>query len=118
MRTPKYRANDMRTTVDKLISESEALLAAIGEDGAQRYRDTADALQRQIQRARNHVDDLQYATVRRARLAARQADHYVQENPWKTVGAAVALGAVAGAFIALLIARAANEEFGSRDDSR
>lgn len=105
MRAPEHRDDDVRTTLGNLISESEALLAAIGEEGAQRYRDATVALQRQIRRARDQVGDLQYATTRRARLAARQADHYAHENPWRTAGAAVALGAVVGALVALLIVR-------------
>jgi ElaB/YqjD/DUF883 family membrane-anchored ribosome-binding protein len=110
MRTFEDRDDGARATLDKRISESEPILAAIGEEGAQRYRDAARALQRQIRRARDHVDDLQYATARRARLAVRQADRYVYENPLRTVGAAVALGAAVGALIALLIVM--------RDDSR
>jgi ElaB/YqjD/DUF883 family membrane-anchored ribosome-binding protein len=97
--------DDVRTTFRNLISKSEALLTAIGEEGAQRYRDAAVALERQIRRARDQVDDLQYAAVRRARLAARRADHYVHENPWASAGAAAALGAAVGALVALLLVR-------------
>ena len=117
MRTHEEGDDNVRATLANLISESEALLAAIGEEGAQRYRNATIALERQIRRARDHVDDLQYTTVRRARLAARHADHYVHVNPWRTIGAAVAVGAAVGALVALLIVRPANVANNSRDDS-
>ena len=99
------RDDDVRATLRNVITESEALLAAIGEEGAQRYRDAVVGLQRQVRRARDQMDDLQYSAVRRARVAARQADAFVHENPWRTAGAAVIAGAVIGAAVALLIAQ-------------
>jgi len=99
------RDDDVRTTLRGLISESDALLAAIGQEGAQRYRDAVVGLQRQVRRARDQVDDLQYAAARRARVAARDTDAYVHENPWRTAGAAAIIGAAIGAAVALVIAQ-------------
>ncbi len=99
------RNDDVRATLRNLISESESLLTALGEEGAQRYHDAVVGLQRQIRRSRDNLDDLQYAALRRARLAARVADQFVHENPWKTAGAAAAVGAAVGALVAILIAR-------------
>jgi len=99
------RDDDVKTTLRGLISESEALIAVIGQEGAQRYRDAVVDLQRQVRRARDQVDDLQYAAARRARVAARQADAYVHENPWRTAGAAAIIGAAIGAAVALVIAQ-------------
>jgi ElaB/YqjD/DUF883 family membrane-anchored ribosome-binding protein len=105
MEATEDRDDDVRATLGALIAESEALLAAIGDEGAQRYQDAAAALQRQIRNARDRVEDLHYATARTARIAARHADRYVQDNPWRTAGAAVAIGAAVGALVALLIVR-------------
>jgi ElaB/YqjD/DUF883 family membrane-anchored ribosome-binding protein len=99
------RNDDVRAMLRKVITESEALLAAIGEEGSERYRDAVVGLQRQIRRAQDHLDNVQYAAVRQARLAARRADHYVHENPWKTAGGAAAIGAAVGALVGVLIAR-------------
>lgn len=97
--------DDARTTLRNLISESESLLAALGEEGTQRYRSAVSSLQRQIRRALDDLDDMQYSAVRRTRMAARRADQYVQSNPWKTAAAAVAVGAAVGAIVALVLAR-------------
>ena len=97
--------DDMRATLRNLVAQSEALLAALGDEGAQRYRDTVAALQDQIRRAQDNLGDLHYTATRRARVAARRADQYVHENPWSTAGGAAAVGAAIGALVALLIAR-------------
>jgi ElaB/YqjD/DUF883 family membrane-anchored ribosome-binding protein len=99
------RYDEVRSTLSGLISGSEALLAAIGEEGAQRYREAVVGLQRQVRNARDQADDLQYAAVRRARVAARHADDYVRDNPWKTAGAAVIVGAAIGIAVALVISQ-------------
>lgn len=100
-----YRNKEERSTLQNLIADSESLIAALGADGAQRYRDVVSRLERQIRRARDDLDDLQYAAVRRTRAAARAADQYVQSNPWKTAAGAVAVGAAVGAIVALILVR-------------
>jgi ElaB/YqjD/DUF883 family membrane-anchored ribosome-binding protein len=97
-------------TLRSLISDLESLLAKLGDEGSQRYRDAVADLQRTMRRTRDRADDLQYATGRRARLVARQADRYAHDNPWATAAAAAALGAAAGALVALLVVRASRAE--------
>lgn len=110
MQTP--RSDEVRTALRDLVSKSEGMLVAIGEEGSQRYRDAAVALERQIRSAQDRIDDVQHIAVRRARLAARQADNYVHENPWRTAGAAAAVGAAVGALVALLIVRPGSSDSG------
>jgi ElaB/YqjD/DUF883 family membrane-anchored ribosome-binding protein len=119
MESPHDRTEGVATTLRALISKSDQLLAAIGEEGAERYRDAAVALQREIRHARDRLADLQYAAVRRARLTARRADDYVHENPWKSAAAAAAAGAAAGALIVgLLLNRSEGSRGESGSDSR
>ena len=99
------RDDSVRTTVQKLISECENLLAELGDEGARRYQDGVTSLQRQMRRARDDLDDLQYSALRRARRSVRRADAYVHDNPWQSAGAAAAVGAVIGAAVAILLTR-------------
>lgn len=55
------RDDSVRTTVQNLISECDNLLAELGDEGARRYRDAVTGLQRQMRRARDDLDDLQYS---------------------------------------------------------
>ncbi len=98
--------DDVRATLRDLLAESEGLLAALGEEGTQRYRGAVVGMQRQIRRARDDLDDdSQYSALRRARVAARLADEYAHTNPWKTASATAAVGAAVGVAAAILIAR-------------
>lgn len=99
------RNDSVRTTVQSLISECENLLAELGEEGTRRYRDAVTGLQRQMRRARDDLDDLQYSAVRRAKRSMRRADAYVRDNPYHSAGAAAAAGAVIGAIVAILLTR-------------
>ena len=99
------RDSPIRTNVQNLISECENLLAELGEEGARRYRDAVTGLERQMRRARDDLDDLQYSALRRAKREMRRADAYVRENPYQSAGAAAAAGAVIGAIVAILLTR-------------
>jgi len=94
-----------RARLHKLVEEADGLVTAIGDEGAARYQDAVTGLKRQIRRARDDLDDLQYSAVRQARLSARAADRYVQDNPWKSAGAAALGGAAIGAILVLILSR-------------
>jgi ElaB/YqjD/DUF883 family membrane-anchored ribosome-binding protein len=102
--------SDTPSTLRRLITDLEELLAGLGDEGSQRYRDAVADLQRTMRRTRARADDLQYAAGRHARLAARQADRYAHDNPWATAAAAAALGAAAGVLVALLVVHASRAE--------
>lgn len=99
------RDDSFRANLQNLISESEKLITELGDEGKRRYRDGVTALQRQIERAQDDLDDLHYSTMRRAKMSMRRADAYVHDNPWQSAGAAAAAGAVIGAVIAILLTR-------------
>jgi ElaB/YqjD/DUF883 family membrane-anchored ribosome-binding protein len=95
----------MRSTLRNLITECDALLGQLGEEGSRRYQNTMRAFDRQLQQARDDLDDLQYSAMRHARQTIRRADEYVHENPWRTSAGAAATGVLVGALIAILLTR-------------
>jgi ElaB/YqjD/DUF883 family membrane-anchored ribosome-binding protein len=106
MDAPDEAQNDsMRTTLRNLITECDSLLGQLGDEGSRRYRNTVRAFDRQLQQARDDLDDLQYSAMRRARATIRRADAYVHENPYRTTAGAAATGLLLGAVIAFLLTR-------------
>ena len=97
--------DSMRTTLRNLIAECDSLLGQLGEEGSRRYQNTVRAFDRQLQQARDDLDDLQYSAMRRARATVRRADAYVHENPYRTSAGAAATGLLLGALIAFLLTR-------------
>ena len=97
--------DSMRTTLRKLIADCDALLGQLGEEGSRRYRDTVRSFDRQLQQARDDLDDLQYSATRRARATIRRADAYVHDNPWRTSAGAAVTGILVGALVVFLMSR-------------
>jgi ElaB protein len=103
--TAKADNDSLRATLRNLVSDSETLLAELGVEGTRRYRDSVTALQRELRRARDNLDDLHYSSLRRAKMSIRRADDYVHENPWRSATQAAAAGILIGALLALLLSR-------------
>ena len=99
------RNDSIRSTLQTLIADSEALLAELGQEGTRRYRQAAKSLDRQMRRARDDLDDLHYSSMRRAKASIRRADAYVHDNPWRTSAGAAATGILIGVVLALLMTR-------------
>jgi len=97
--------DSMRTTLQNLIAGCDALLRQLGEEGSHRYKDAVGTLDRQLQQARDDLDDLQYSAMRRARATMRRADAYVHDNPWRTSASAAATGILIGALLVFLTTR-------------
>lgn len=99
----------MDTAVKEAASTARSLATGAGEalhevksKGTNRYQNVAVHLRRRMRHAREDLTDLRESAVRRTRRAARRADAYVHDNPWKAIGATAGLTAlvVAAAFFA------------------
>ena len=97
--------DSMRTTLQGLIADGEALLGQLGEKGSRRYRDTVSSFDRQLQQARDSLDDLQQSAMSSARTTIRRADEYARDNPWRTSAGAAATGILIGVLVAFLMTR-------------
>ncbi len=49
--------------------------------------------------AKSKLDQLQEGAISRAKGVARVTDGYVRDNPWQAMGAAAAVGLLAGVFV-------------------
>lgn len=82
-----------------LLNEGEALLKGAAHSSDSALMAARDKLQEQIESAKARFAELERATVREARRAARATDNYVHDNPWKSIAIAGGLGALAGYLI-------------------
>jgi ElaB/YqjD/DUF883 family membrane-anchored ribosome-binding protein len=96
--------NETAAKVRGIVTDSTSRISSLGAQGMEQYRETAASLKRQLRRLQDDFDDLQYAASRSTRSAARTADYYVHQNPWKTAGIAALVAAVAVA-VAMLASR-------------
>jgi ElaB/YqjD/DUF883 family membrane-anchored ribosome-binding protein len=84
--------------LNRVVTQAEELLKTLGEEGGA----AVDAVRQRVLRTVSQAKTRLAETSQRAKVvatdAARGADRYVHENPWRSI----AYGAAAGAAIALI----------------
>lgn len=82
-----------------LVKESEHLMKVVQRSGNQQVDAVRDRFEATLNSAKDELDALQDNALRKARRAARQADHAVHDHPYASMGAAAAVGALIGMLI-------------------
>ena len=74
----------------QVIAGSEELMQSIRKEGGSQYAHTMKRIDRDIQRAKEQLGELQLDLAARTRAIGRRADRVVSEHPWETAGTAAA----------------------------
>jgi ElaB/YqjD/DUF883 family membrane-anchored ribosome-binding protein len=99
--TRERLADDLRA----VLTQTEELLDALAEESKDGIADLRPRLRNTLRHAKRQLAHVEQTLERRAQHTARGVDVYVHENPWRTAGIAVGLGAVLGSVIGALMAR-------------
>lgn len=93
-------------TKDKLIqdfkivvADAEELLKATASTAGDKVVAARERVRDSLHQARVKLAEAEDAIVLKGRQAVRVTDEYVHENPWRAVGAGVAIGLVIGLLI-------------------
>jgi ElaB/YqjD/DUF883 family membrane-anchored ribosome-binding protein len=84
-----------------LILDAEELLKSTSDQADSRFQSAKARFSSTLQSAKSSLADTQDSLIARTKDAAAATDKYVQENPWRSVGAV----ALAGLLIGLLVGR-------------
>ena len=79
-----------------VLSEAEDLLKKASNETGDRARDLRSQVEAKLLAAKLRLQELESDAVDRAKAAARFTDDYVHDNPWQAIGAAAAIGFLAG----------------------
>ena len=79
-----------------VLSEAESLLDKASKETGDRARDLRSQVEAKLLAAKLRLQELESGAVDRAKAAARATDDYVHDNPWTVIGAAAAIGFLAG----------------------
>ena len=90
---------------NSVVSETEQLLKSVGTAGSEGAQQLRASVEESLNAAKARLVQMQRDIAERSRAAAQATEEYVQENPWQSVGAAAAIGALAGLVAGMLIAR-------------
>jgi ElaB/YqjD/DUF883 family membrane-anchored ribosome-binding protein len=82
-----------------VIHDAEELLKMTAGNVGTEATEVRERVRLRLLRAKDTLQHLQETAIERARLAGNQADDYVHEHPWTSIGAAAGLGLVIGLLI-------------------
>jgi ElaB/YqjD/DUF883 family membrane-anchored ribosome-binding protein len=83
----------------KVVEDTEALLRATAGQAGERAQEARSRVEESLRQARIRLEGLEQEVVTRARDAAHEADRYVRENPWQSIGIAAGVAFVLGLLV-------------------
>jgi ElaB/YqjD/DUF883 family membrane-anchored ribosome-binding protein len=82
-----------------LVADAEALLDATENQGGEALAQIRAQAQDSLAQAKSNLMDVQDELTEKAKAVAADADAYVHEKPWQSVGIAAGLGLLIGLLI-------------------
>lgn len=83
----------------QVVEDTEALLRATAGQAGERAQEARGRAEESLRQARARLEGLEEEVVGRAKDAARQADRYVRDNPWQSIGIAAGVAFVLGLLV-------------------
>ncbi len=82
-----------------VIADAEELLQATASEAGEKFSATRVKLEKKLATAKTKLVEAEGLLLDKGKEAAKAADSYVQENPWKSVGVAAGIGIIIGMLI-------------------
>ena len=90
---------------ESVVAEAEQLIKSIANASSDKVGAVRASVEQGLAAAGDRLAKIRAESIDQASAAARATDDYVQENPWRAIGVAAAVSALAGLVAGLLIAR-------------
>lgn len=82
-----------------VVSDAEELLRATASQAGEKVAAAREKVQESLHRAKVKLAEAEEILIDKGKQAARVADEYVHDNPWKAVGIAAGVAFVIGLLI-------------------
>lgn len=82
-----------------VVTDTEELLRATAGVAGEKVSAARERIQENLAVAKARLAEAEEAFVAKTKEAARAADEYVHDNPWKAVGIGAAVGVIVGMLI-------------------
>jgi ElaB/YqjD/DUF883 family membrane-anchored ribosome-binding protein len=82
-----------------VVADAEELLQATASETGEKFKVTRAKLEKRLEEAKGRLREAEGIMLEKGKEAAKVADSYVQENPWRSVGIAAGVGLVIGMLI-------------------
>lgn len=103
--TPESTRERLFNELNPVIAETEQLVKAAASAGGDKAGAIKSSLQDSLCAAGDRLARIREESLAQANAAAAAADEYVTQNPWRAVGVAAGVAALAGLAIGLLVSR-------------
>ena len=85
--------------LQRVITDAEELLHATAGQTESKVVELRERIRSNLMDARHKLGDIEDAVKAKTKQAARAADDYVHEHPWRAIGSAVGFGLLVGLLI-------------------
>jgi ElaB/YqjD/DUF883 family membrane-anchored ribosome-binding protein len=82
-----------------VVADAEELLRATATQAGEKVSAARERIQASLASAKVKLTEAEHAAIEKAKLAAKEADEFVHDHPWKAVGIAAGVGLVLGLLI-------------------
>ena len=89
----------LMTDLRLVVADAEELLRATAGQAGEGAAEVRTKVEASLARARDGLSQVQDAAVAKAKAAGRQADDYVHDHPWRSIGVATGIGLLVGVLI-------------------
>jgi ElaB/YqjD/DUF883 family membrane-anchored ribosome-binding protein len=82
-----------------VLEDAEALLTATAGQAGEKIQRARERAQETVRVARERLSDTQEQVVKSAKVAVKETDTYVRDNPWQAVGIAAGVAFIIGVLV-------------------
>ena len=84
-----------------VVADIDEIIKAAGDNATEAIVAARERVVRSLHHAQGSLHDSRRHVLQQGKRAAKSADSYVQDNVWKVMGVAAAVGVLAGALLSL-----------------
>ena len=92
-------ADKLMSDLRAVLEDAEALLTATAGQAGEKIQRARERATETVRVARERLMNTQEEVVKRAKVAAKQTDNYVHENPWQSIGIAAGVAFIIGVLV-------------------
>jgi ElaB/YqjD/DUF883 family membrane-anchored ribosome-binding protein len=96
---PEVETRRLMDDLRAVVHDAETLMSATADEAGVGVREARQRAAETLEQARLRLETLETEVRARAREAADDADTYVRQHPWQSVGVAAAVGFLIGLLV-------------------
>lgn len=94
-----FEKNGMMNDLKEVVADTEALMKATANTGGEKFLEVRHKVEQSLNLIKDRLAENKNEMIAKTRAAVEAGDHYVHENPWRSIGFAASIGVVIGLLI-------------------